>query len=501
MRERWPRASAAVLISSLLFAPASPSHAQAGPAGLGSLEDASTPPRGLLRLRAMTAWTRYDSRFTVGGVEPLGARLTADSLGGRQLPALSSIQSLVQSASGNPFTLSLGRSRLNAMGREEIIPIALEYGLTSRFAVGVLMPIVRKRAAVLFRLDTTGSAANVGPNPRRTSTTATTNNTQVQAEFTNAITQLQNKLQSCQTNPAAPGCASVVGREALALQLIQSSQSFASALASLYGSASATGMAFVPVSKSAAQDSIAARVSAFNTRYKDFLGTTANLLQAVPSAAGGPAGPAEFQSYLVADLGRDSLNMQERVGIGDVEVGFKALLLDVIPSARRRTGVQLGVASAVRLPTGSRQSKSDVVDLRLGEGRVVVDSRAVFDGRAGRFGLVAAGDFATSVHDNDTTNATTRDSRWTEIQIAPRWHFSEPLAIHATYSLRSADRSGGDQLVGGGVSYSTLSAFRAGRSGLPMEMRFTHLEAVSGDANRPKYFRDPLEIRIYFRLR
>jgi hypothetical protein len=501
MRDRWPRVFAAALVSSLMFAPPAPARAQAGPGGLGHLEDASTTPRGLLRLRAFTSWSRYDSRFTGVGVEPLGASFTADSLGAKQFPPLASIQSLVQSATARPFTLSLGRSHLNAMGREEVIPIALEYGLTNRLAVGVLMPIVRKRAAVLFRLDTTGSAANVGPNPRRTSTLATTNNTQVQAEFTNAITQLQNRLQSCQTNPAGAGCASVAGREALALQLIQTSQSFAGAVASLYGSASGPGMAFVPTSQSAAQDSIKVRVSDFNTRYKDFLGTTANLIQAVPSAAGGPAGAAEFQNYLVDDLGRDSLNMQERVGIGDVEVGFKALLLDLPASRTRRSGIQLSVASAVRLPTGSRQSTSDIVDLRLGEGRVVVDSRAIFDARVGRLGLLAAGDFATSVHDNDTTNTATRNSRWTEIQISPRWHLSEPLAIHGAYSLRSTDKLGGDQLVGGGVSYSTLSAYRAGRSGLPMEMRFTHLEAVSGDASRPKFFRDQIELRIYFRLR
>jgi hypothetical protein len=500
MRDRWPRVFAAAFVSSLLFAlPAA--HAQAGPGGLGHLEDASTPPRGLLRLRAITSWTRYDSRFTGSDIEPLGASFTADSLGVQRFPALAPIQSLVQSATASPFTLTLGRSRLSAMGREEIIPIGLEYGLTNRFAVGVLMPIVRKRAAVLFRLDTTGSAANVGPNPRRTSVTARTNNTQVQAEFSNAITQLQNKLQSCQTNPAGAGCASVAGREALALQLIQTSQSFAGDVASLYGNASGTGMAFVPTSQSAAQAAIALRVSDFNTKYKDFLGTTANLIQAVPSAAGGPAGAAQFQDYLVNDLGRDSLNMQERVGIGDVEVGFKARLLDVLPSRTHRTGLQLSIASAVRLPTGSVQSTSDIADLRLGEGRVVVDSRAVLDARFGRLGLLAAGDFAASVHDNDTTNAATRNSRWTEIQLAPRWHFSEPVAIHAAYSLRSTDKLGGDQLIGGGVTFSTLSAYRAGGRSLPMEMRFTHLEAVGGDANRPKFFRDQLELRIYFRLR
>ena len=59
----------------------------------------------------------------------------------------------------------------------------------------------------------------------------------------------------------------------------------------------------------------------------------------------------------------------------------------------------------------------------------------------------------------------------------------------------------GDQLIGGGVTYSTLSAYENRRIALPLEMRFTHLEAVSGDAGRPKFFRDQLEVRVYFRLR
>jgi hypothetical protein len=40
------------------------------------------------------------------------------------------------------------------------------------------------------------------------------------------------------------------------------------------------------------------------------------------------------------------------------------------------------------------------------------------------------------------------------------------------------------------------------RSGgrLPIEMRFTHLEAISGAVGQPKYFRDQIEVRIYYRL-
>ena len=497
MRERLPRQLAATLLLSLLCA--APARSQAG---LGHLEDATLAPRGLLRLRAITAWTRFDERFTADGSEPLGAFLTAaPSLGAAQFAPLGTIQSLVASASATPFVLSLGRARLDATARQEVIPIALEYGLTSRLSVNAMMPIVRKRVAALFRLDTAGAGTNVGPNLQRTLAAALQRNTQVQAEFANAASQLQNRLQACGANPSGAGCSALLARQAEAMTLIQSSQGFATDVASLYGSASTNGSAFVPISQSAAQLAIAARVADFNTRYRDLLASSTDLIQAIPYPAAGPAGAAEFQSYLVDDVGRDSLNFQERVGIGDVEVGAKLAVIDRPRTARQPLGVLLAVASSVRLPTGSTQSPSAVADLRIGEGQVVVDSRALLDVRTGRVGLFAAGAFATSVRDNDTTNAATRDARWTEIQVAPRWHLSDALAVHAAYSLRSTDKSGTDQLVGGGVSFSTLSAYRAGGRRLPMEMRFTHLEAVTGAASRPKFFRDQLELRIYFRLR
>jgi hypothetical protein len=497
MRERWPRIHAATFVSllaSLLYA--TPCIAQAG---LGHLEDASVAPKGLLRLRAITAWTRYDEQFTPSGVAPLGGFLTADSLGAKQLPALAPIQSLVQSAAGSPFTLTLGRSRLDATARQEVIPVGLEYGVTSRLSVSVVAPIVRKRVAALVRLDTTGTP-NVGPNPQRTSTLASQTNLQVQSEFSNAISQLQNRIQSCQANPAGPGCAALNGRQAEAQQLIQSSQSFASDVATLYGGSSSTGMAFVPIAQSAAQQAVALRVADFNTKYRDLLSTTANLLQDVPAAAFGPAGSAEFQNYFVGELGRDSLNVQERVEIGDVELGFKALLLDRPRTPQRHSALQFAVASSLRLPTGGRQSYSAIANLSSGDGSYILDSRAFLDARAGRFGVLAVGQFATSLRDRDTLQTPTRNSRWTELQVAPRWYLSEPLSLHAAYSLRSTDKTGGDQLLGGGLTFSTLSAYRAGGRGLPIEARFTHLEAVSGDANRPKFFRDQIEMRIYFRL-
>jgi hypothetical protein len=476
------------------------SHPLGAQAGLGHLEDATTPPSGFFRLRVINAWTRTDARFSAAGAEPIGASLTADALGAGKLPALGTIESLIQSASGSPFTLNIGRSRLDATLREDVLPFSLEYGLHRRLSVGVTVPIVRKRAAVLFRLDTAGGfSANVGPNLHRTSQKAAQTNGDVQMQFASAATALQTRLASCAINPSGPGCAALAGREAQALELIQSSQSFAGTVATLYGGPASSGMAFVPTSGSAAQQEIALRVADFNARYRDLLGSGTDLILAVPRAAGGIAGVADFQTFLTQDLGRDSLVPQERVGIGDVELGVKFRALDLPRTDTRATAIQLALAGGVRLPTGSRQSPSDIIDLRLGDGSVVVDARAIADARRGRFGLLAAGHFATSVHDVDTTDIASRTARWTEVHVAPRWHLSEPFAIHAAYSIRSTDKLGGDQLVGAGVSFSSLAGFQ-GKGSPPVEMRFTHLEAISGDAGRPKFFRDQIEIRIYYRL-
>ena len=86
-----------------------------------------------------------------------------------------------------------------------------------------------------------------------------------------------------------------------------------------------------------------------------------------------------------------------------------------------------------------------------------------------------------------------------ELDFAPRLYLSPPLSIHGAYSIRQTE-SAGDQLVGGGVTYSTLAGFK-GSGPLPIEMRFTHLEAIKGDVGRPKFFRDQIEVRLYRRLR
>jgi hypothetical protein len=468
-------------------------HAQAS---LGHAEDASTPPKGVLRLRPIISWTRYDSRFWVSGVEPLGGRFTSDSLSWTDYPPLGFSQQSIAALAQTPgYRLSLGRSRLQATARDDIMPFAFDFGVTRRIAVSVVVPVVRRRIASVFQLDSTGS--NVGPNLNRTSTAATQQNALVQTEFTNAAALLQSALTSCQASPSGPGCAAIL---ADAPALLTDSQLFADVVESLYGSAASSGQPFVPRASSAEQAAIAARIATYNTRYRALLGT--DVIQAVPFGAPGPAGTAEFQSAVINDFLGDSLNSQERVGIGDVEVGVKVRLIDRAATERRSYGLQLALAGGARLPTGSTKRRSSVVDLSLGDGEVVFNGSAVLDAAAGRFGLTTA---ATASFTPAGADAPVFDlfgperpsTDWLEVLVRPRWHLSQALALHGAYSQR-IDNGGSHHLAGGGVSFMPLPT-APGRSP-PMEVRFTHLEAIRGDAGRPKFFREQLEVRLYLRI-
>jgi hypothetical protein len=486
MSDVWPRRIAATL-AILLFAP----HMLPAQGGLSLLDDASLAPRGLFRLRLPTVWTRYEQRFTNSGTTPLGAPFTADSLGPQQLPPLSNAQTLIGDATAAPFSLSLGRSRLDATAREEQMPITLEYGVFDRLSVSLVVPIVRKRLSGLLRLDTTG--ANVGPNPQRLSALAVTTNSQVQLQFANAAAQLQSQLNNCTLGPAA--CAALALRQAEAQALIVSSQAFATTVGSLYGKTGETGEAFVPRASSAAQSTIAARVADFNAKYMDLMATTSNFITSVPVGAAGPAGSDNLLDYVMSDLGRDSIATGRVFGIGDVELGVKFLAFDRPVRERGSIGARFLVASTVRFASATRRAPIGVADLRIGDGAIGFDARGIAEVQRGRAGIIGAATY-TSVGVNSAMPPS--DTRRISIDLEPRYNLTAPMTIHGSYALRTADFTGNTSLAGGGVSFTTVALHKRGSRPLPMEMRYSHLETIRGDVGAAKFTRDQVEVRIYY---
>src|SRR5207302_972232 len=148
--------------------------AQPGPL---TATDAAVIPTGAFRVRLLTQWTRYDEQFGVPGTAanvaiPFAHGLNVDSLGVSQIPRLAATQSQIRSASGLPqFVLDLGKLTTAADTRIVSSPLLVEYGLTRRLMLGVLVPLVQTRTSVVAQLNQRKDslAYNVGVNPARVS--------------------------------------------------------------------------------------------------------------------------------------------------------------------------------------------------------------------------------------------------------------------------------------------------------------------------------------------
>ena len=90
-------------------------------------EDAAPVPKGMLRVRVTTGWTRFDERFTPSGRRTLGDEISADDFGPRQLPLLAPVEKGLQTLSGDTQTrLSLGRLEARSDARIVTTPIVFE---------------------------------------------------------------------------------------------------------------------------------------------------------------------------------------------------------------------------------------------------------------------------------------------------------------------------------------------------------------------------------------
>src|SRR5258705_2617028 len=151
-----PRVAVVAFIALLASAPLGRTGAQSG---VGPLDDATPIPRGWLRFGVLNSWTRYDSRFGAsGGIDPLGAPLSTDSLGPRQLPLLAPVEGALQTLTNNPLQrLTFGRLAVQSDARIVTTPFVLEYGATNRLSFGVTVPVVQTRPTAQLRVNPTAA--------------------------------------------------------------------------------------------------------------------------------------------------------------------------------------------------------------------------------------------------------------------------------------------------------------------------------------------------------
>lgn len=537
-----------ILSLSVLAALPGVAHAQVT---LTHTDDAAPVPQGVLRFKMTTGWTRFDERFTSAGRSTLGDALSTDSLGPRQLPALTPVEQGLQ-ALANDSRVRLTFGRLAAISGARIVttPIVFEYGLTSRLSVGILIPMVQTRQTV--RLNVNGdSSGNVGFVPVRSRQTAAQANLAVYAAFKGAADSLGKLITTCPSNPLAIGCATVNANVSDAASARQQAQAFADAVKKALGTDTTTALV-APRDKSPLALAIDAQRNAVNVLIRKYLGANAGAANGVFTSTsnfsyidlqGRNGTPGLLQTPLGGGI--DSIYTKSTLPtIGDVSVGAQLLLFDHF---RRDTlpwhGLQsrMVIGGSFRFATSLVDSSRKVVGYQTGDG-AGFELRSAMDVVSNKLGGTIAGrvvkSFARTViapllGDPEATypipvfgHATRTMGTIVGLDVTPRIQANDFFSINGHYGLehtgsttydRAAPGSVCDgcdpsvagtyvtparlaQRIGFGLRYSTVDAYARGSTGFPVEVSLTHLETITGDPGTPKLFRDQLQMRLFLRV-
>ncbi|HEY0996302.1 MAG TPA: hypothetical protein VGD77_09960 [Gemmatimonadaceae bacterium] len=547
-------------LTALLLATLLPCVATRPLAAQGTLlftEDAAPVPQGMLRVRVIPGWERTSDRFTGQGsaTQPLGAIRSSAAFGASESPALRPIEGALQVLTGDAnFRLSLGAATTTASTRTVVMPLMLEYGLTRRITLSANVPIVRWRAQVAMRSDSTSwrsqlamRLAGTGPNVGIASQVQAQQLAAAQQQLEASITALTNALTQCQSSSTAPGCGAINGNRAGAQALLTSITGYRDAVGTLLRTPSAT-FALLPGSAASA---MTARVAALNAEYRGFLGTDA--LSAPLPLAAGRAGVGDYRDFLLDagnPFGPDTIGWSRGMALGDVELGARMVVVDRwLPrrsAARGDTvpipafGWRLSAGALARLGTGTAPSGRQFDDPGTGDGQTDVEGSALVDMRLGsRFGATAvarytaqlgevadagfassAGGAITPVAAVGTTHSL---GNVMAVELSPRVFINEALSVDGHYGF---ERRGADtyhfappddqslanwvssidvagynvQRAGVGFTYSTLRAWERGMVNFPVELSWTHFETIRASAAVPKGTRDLISLRIYYRL-
>ena len=491
--------------------------AQSASIPLSHLDDAAPIPTGALRFRIATTWTRYDERFAAGGgTTPLGAELSVDSLGIAQLPLLSGVQSAVQALATDPtLRVSFGAVRVGSNARIATTPISLEYGLTRRLSVGVLIPIVQTRRVAEATVTGDAAHANMGFLALAVRGDAARQNLAVATAYQRAADSLATLVAQCPTRPAAAGCAAVNANPADAAAARLLALRFAQA-ATVLGTTASTAVV-APRATSDLATRIDARRVQLNQQLQQYLGAGAGATTSVFTA------PYDF-SYrdLQGDRatgtlgllggplggGLDSIHTTERIGFGDIAIGARFLVFDRF---------QYGGAPPPRI-------QSRLIVGRVGGTGGVRYGKSF--GRTVRASLVGDPEAPFPFPSFGQRKRTAGDVFG--LDVTPRYLITETLALDAHYGLERvgattydspdavqppcANCVGADvgsftsgasrtaQRLGWGFRYSTVDAYARGRAPYPVQLSFVRLSTISGDAGLPNLTRDQIEVRLFYQL-
>ena len=521
--------------------------------GVGPLDDATPIPRGWFRFGVLNSWTRYDSRFNgAGGTDPLGAPLSTDSLGPRQLPLLAPIEGALQMLAKNPQQrFTFGRLLTQSDARIVTTPFVLEYGITSRLSLGVTVPVVQTRQTAQVRVNAVATGdvnppGNMGWIPASLRAAAAQSSASVVTSLTAAATGLTGLLARCAANPGAPECSTIQGQEAAAAATAARANQFATAVATAYGINEQTALV-APRQGSTLATEIEAQRAALAAQLATFVpGTQVGTLPVTTTPFSyidlqGRAGqPGFLQSSLGGGL--DSIATTERLGVGDIEIGARYALLDHI--SRDSVGppgfqYRLVLGGVYRMATSLTDSARNLLAIATGEGGGV-EGRASLELIGPVAGLTLATRYGKSFarpvqlplvgytiagfpYPAFGQVSRTAGDLFT-IAAAPRVYLNSWLSVEGDYAMEHVGAptfvpppgfecpgclppegsvlpiATTVQQIGVGLRYSTVLSYLRHRARYPIEVSYRHLETLSGDAGTPKLFRDMIQLRLYYRL-
>jgi hypothetical protein len=540
-----PRWSRALALQFALAAAAATSVFAQKVAGVG--DDAIPIPRGGYRLQVGGLWNDYREVYTPDGKRPRLSAVATDNFGLAFLPQLSTAQAGIRTLSGSPnFALSLGPLEASGEVRQSIAPLAVDYGVSKRLSVRVLVPYVESRDVSQLVLNRNGTGATVGRNPALGTAGAASRATNgaLVAQIEAARAALASEITRC-ASPTATGCTAIRANPAGAQTVVTRALSIRDALVSVYGNATAAGSPVVPISGSPTHTAVVATITTLRTDFGAY-GISTIAETALPAAATtvyGPAGMASVASDTF-QVGYAELGNTRRAGIGDIDLTLTYLLFDSFNGDQLKRlltptrGVRSNLTLGWRFGTAGADRTEDAFDVPIGEGAAALLVRSttdvLFNDRAWMSATVRAvrpfGDrvaMRVPFADESTTFASgtavvsaarTLGSRL-ELELAPRLSVGQFFGVSAGYLVRywGADRynagsDGGAPAVATqldvasrtvsaaafGVSFSTLSSYARGRSRFPAEVSYTHTRPLGASGGVvPAASTDRLELRVY----
>jgi len=482
--------------------------------------------RGQLRVDFVPFWSSWSQRWQPGttGTVPLASDYTTDSLGVATLPFLGTWQDTLRSVTGIPgFSLNLGHPLVALNASVRTMPIAFEYGLTSRLSIGITVPLVRSRVDVGFRMDTAAARkSNVGLNPG-IADTSQVNGFRLQMDSVLAALQVQ----------AASGPAAL---RAQAQAEIAALKPF---LATSFSP-------FLPRAGTAAAESIASRSTVADSLYKQLAAQYDSLGIVLPVINRALAMPdtsalqtADLEAYFLdpaLGVGSDSFATVVRTRLGDVTAHATYQFAE----GRRYRG-QLLVT--VRFPTGTPPSASNFFDLGTGtheyglEGALASDfllSPAFLVHAVARAGASSSDQIPMRVTPPELPIAPLtsvaeikrQPAPYLAVDLDPTWMLDDAFSVRLAYgfftqgTMKHSYVNSADELrvglpasvldegtamrwmrLGTEVTFVTTNRYAAGLASLPYSVSVGYDNTIWGSGGRvPKSSDFYINLRAYFRL-